>query len=212
VVLLIFILMFGVCFGAFWFVVKPSGAEKKTEKRLRAVTKPALSGLDSRLSLDGILRAANDDGAPWYQRNKLWRWFAALLEESDAHQSPKQVLMWSLAGGGVATFVGMMFLPAPLFTVALAFLGMYAPIIRLGILRKYSAADSLPLAIWERISWRKISAPPPVKESSPASFNRLRVSRTGLRASQARWRISIAVKHLSCNRGSTAFNARNISV
>lgn len=134
-VLLIFILMFGVCFGVFWFVVKPSGAEKKTEKRLRAVTKPALSGLDSRLSLDGILRAANDDGAPWYQRNKLWRWFAALLEESDAHQSPKQVLMWSLAGGGVATFVGMMFLPAPLFTVALAFLGMYAPIIRLGILR-----------------------------------------------------------------------------
>src|ERR1700722_12652916 len=105
--------MFGVCFGAFWFAMKPSGAEKKSEKRLRAVTRPAASGLDSRLSVDGILRAADDSHLPWYQRNWFARWFARLLEESDAHQTPKQVLMWSLAGGVAATIAGMMFLPAP---------------------------------------------------------------------------------------------------
>lgn len=134
-VLLLFILMFGVCFGAFWFAMKPSGAEKKSEKRLRAVTKPASSIMGSRLSVDGILRAANDDSAPWYQRNKPWRWFARLLEESNTKQTPKQLLMWSLAGGTGATIAGMMFLPAPLFTVALAGLGMYSPIIRLTFLR-----------------------------------------------------------------------------
>ena len=37
---------------------------------------------------------------------------------------------------------------------------------------RYSSADSLPRAMAERTSLRKISAPPPVRESSPAAFKR----------------------------------------
>src|ERR1019366_9279181 len=65
---------------------------------------------------------------------------------------------------------------------------------------KYSSADSLPRAMEERTSFRKISAPPPVRESSPAAFSSRNVSSTVFFASQARWRISMAVKHFSCRR------------
>jgi tight adherence protein B len=135
VVLLIFILMFGVCFGAFWFVVKPSGTDKKAEKRLRAVTRSIVSGLDSRLSTDGILRPASDASLPWHQRTRLWRWFARLLEESDAQQTPKDVLLWSLGAGVAATVIGMLVLPAPLLVAGAGCVGLYAPIIRLRFLR-----------------------------------------------------------------------------
>ena len=51
---------------------------------------------------------------------------------------------------------------------------------------RYSSADSLPRAICWRTSGAKISAPPPVSESSPASFNSVSVSVTDFFAGKTR--------------------------
>ena len=63
-----------------------------------------------------------------------------------------------------------------------------------------------------RTSLRKISAPPPVSESRPAALSASSVSATGFFASQARCKISMAVKAFNCSRPSSARNARSMSV
>ena len=66
----------------------------------------------------------------------------------------------------------------------------------------------LALGDCERTSLRKISAPPPVSEARPASFNSINVCSTDFLASHARCRISIAVKHFNCSRDiQIVFNA-----
>ncbi len=130
---LAFVVIFGVCFLAFWLVAKPSGADKKAEKRLKDVTRPKL-GMDSALDTE-ILRPANANDGPKFQQTALWLALLRLLEESNAGQTPKAVILWSLASGVALGLVMMMLISALPLAIAAGLVGMILPIVRLKFLR-----------------------------------------------------------------------------
>jgi tight adherence protein B len=135
VVVLIFIVMFMVCFFVFWLVAKPTGAEKKAVQRLQAVTRPNKSGNDGDVDVEGILRPAAAKEKRNLAQSRIWLAFLHLLEESNAGQTPKEVLLWSLGCGCGAAAIVMFIMPAPLIVSGLAMLAMTGPILRLKFLR-----------------------------------------------------------------------------
>ncbi len=66
---------------------------------------------------------------------------------------------------------------------------------------------------WSTMCWRtsqsKISAPPPVSESRPASISSSRISSAGRPEIFSNQCTSVAVKHLSDTPGSAAFSSRS---
>ena len=66
---------------------------------------------------------------------------------------------------------------------------------------------------WSTMCWRtsqsKISAPPPVSDSRPASISSSRISPAGRPLIFSNHCTSVAVKHLSLTFGSAAFSSRS---
>ena len=76
-------------------------------------------------------------------------------------------------------------------------------------MRDQSSQCVLWSTICLRTSQSKISAPPPVSDSNPASMSSSSISSADRpEISSKKW-ISVAVKHLSATSGSTAFNSRS---
>ncbi len=133
-IFLLFAVIFGVCFLAFWIVVKPSGADKKAAKRLKDVTRPAKAGMESALDTE-LLRPANQAGGRSFQQSQIWLGFLRLLEESNAGQEPKVVLLWCAGSAlGMALVVFIMLSAWPLAAGG-ALVGFALPIVRLKWLR-----------------------------------------------------------------------------
>lgn len=128
----VFISLFAVCFVVFWFTLKPTAVEKKTEERLKSVTRPLVNGVETRLDSDGLLRPANGEGGgPFMLRSALWLRLLRLLEESNSNQSPRQVMMWSVGCAAAASLLVLMFFPVAAFAAGAGFVGFSLPILRL---------------------------------------------------------------------------------
>jgi tight adherence protein B len=117
-----------------WFVLKPSGVEKKTDARLKSVINQDGAGAKVQFDAEGILRPMDANNGPFWQRNALGRMVSRTLEASGTAQTPTNLLIWSLGCGLGLYFIMSLIFPVPALDIALGLAAFCGPFARLKFL------------------------------------------------------------------------------